>query len=148
MDPRVVSRSLAVTAITMLLVCMAALVGCGEDKSESIVFQFRMYADVSGLEDFRVVTNDPDTIAIAREQLRLPREERLLHIGGPIAHGNGGFNLNWNWHFKPNLWTFREVSIELCDTGPTLISQNVDYWVNLGACPWGFSVLAEIGPLH
>lgn len=133
------SRLVVVGVITIV-----TLVGCLEESSHSpssgeVTFQFKMIGDGTGLQDFQVATSDPQVIAMTREQLLLPEAERRKHIVGPIGYGNGGVNLHWNWHFIPDSWTLAEESIELCDTGPILISQDVEYWVNApnGACPWG-----------
>lgn len=138
-------RGLIVAGVVAILI----LSGCrSEDSpsSEEVTFHFKMAGDITGLEDFRAVTSDPQTIAMAREQLALQGTEPRKHIVGSIGHGDGGFNLNWNWHFLRDSWTLAEASIELCDTGPVLISQCVECWVNVrgAACPWGSYVAYEV----
>lgn len=141
--------------VTVSIVAAASLAttGCGGDDNapingdpQSATFHFKMIGDTEGLEDFRAVTSDQAVIAIARDQLSKPEGERIRHIVGGVDYGNGGFNLHWNWHFIPDSWTLAEVSIELCDTGPILISQCVQCWVEArgGACPWGSYVAYEV----
>lgn len=151
MDPAHGSRLSACRLVVVAVITTLSLVGClAEDSqspnSEEVTFHFKMIGDGIGLEDFRAVTSDPEVIAMAREQIALPETEPRKHLAGSIGHGDGGFNLNWNWHFIRNSWTLAEVSIELCDTGPILISQCVECWVNArgGACPWGSYVAYEV----
>lgn len=121
--------------VALLLGWTAFCVSCGGSSQsgaplERILFHFKMLSDVSGIADFRATTNDPEVIAAARAQLALPAQDRALFINGPIERGNGGHNLEWNWHFLPDQWSLVEVSIELCDGNAVLVSQSVDYWVD------------------
>jgi hypothetical protein len=113
---------------------------------EGITFHFRMVGDATGMQDFRAITNDPVVIAEARTQLTLPFQERQLFIIGEIDRGNGGHNLDWNWHFLPDQWSLAEFAIELCDGNAVLVSQAIDYWVDTVGqfCPWGARVTEEI----
>jgi len=133
----------------VLLSCAAFLTACdggGSAPPERVTFHFRMVEDATGLQDFRAITSDPAVVAEARAQLSLPFEERRLFIIGEIDRGNGGHNLEWNWHFLPDRWSFAEVAIELCDGNAVLVSQAVDYWVDTVGqfCPWGARVGEEI----
>ena len=58
--------------------------------------------------------------------------------------GNGGSNLAWRWHFAD--FTLVEAAIELCDGTPTLVEENLEYWLNtVGSfCPWAPYVYAEV----
>jgi hypothetical protein len=106
-----------------------------------------MHGDVSGLQDFRAVTEDPEMLAAARAELRKPVHERNRFISGAIERGSGGHNLVWRWHFVPDGWQLTEAAIELCDGNAVLVDQAVDYWVDVvgSFCPWGSYVAAEIG---
>ena len=139
------------------IVCMVALAstitlfsGCGSDDShpdnKDRMFLFGMKNDTEGKENFVAVTSDNTVIAALDRQLAKPVDERNLHINGKIAHGNGGHNLAWGWHFIPNQWSLAEVSIELCDGNPSLVEQDIDYWVGTVGrfCPWSSYVKSEI----
>ena len=136
------------SAVLATLICIAFTASCGGGSTppERVTFHFRMEGDATGQQDFRAITNDPAVIAEARAQLALPMHERQLFIIGEIDRGNGGHNLDWNWHFLPDRWSFAEVSIELCDGNAVLVSQAVDYWVDTVGqfCPWGARVTDEI----
>lgn len=129
------------------------LAGCGggaeatpPDDDSPVVFHFKM----RGLpgQDFRAVIQDREVKARARDQLRLPVSRRTLHVVGAIAATNGGYNLNWNWHFRGGV-QLAEVSIEVCDASPLLIEQDLAFYVSQpsGVCPWASYVYAEVGPL-
>ena len=134
--------------VALMALC---LVGCNKpndnNAATTTTFHFKMRGDSLGLEDFRAATKDQNVIAYARGQLAMPEADRQLHIAGPVDYGNGGLNLDWNWHFIADSWELVEVSVELCDTGPVLISQCVECWVSApdpGACPWGSYVAYEV----
>lgn len=120
------------------------------DSSSGVVFHFKMHGEVSGVQDFRAVTEDPEMLAAARAELSKPIHERNRFIGGAIERGRGGHNLAWRWHFVPDGWRLTEVAIELCDGNAALVDQAVDYWVDVvgSFCPWGSYVAAEIGPAN
>jgi hypothetical protein len=133
------------------------LAGCGDSTLDlppvggepgQVTFQFKMHGDVSGVQDFRAATSDPDVLATVREQLQLSEDERHLFIIGPIARGDGGDNPPWHWHFVPGQWTLTEFAIELCDGNAVLVDQDVDYWVDTVGqfCPWNSYVAAEVPP--
>lgn len=114
-----------------------------------VVFNFRMIGDGTELQDFLAATNDMETIGLARRQLSLPASSRNLHIDGAIDRGNGGYNLDWSWHFVPGAWKLTEVSVPVCDGNAVLVEQAVQYWVEeIGRfCPAGSYVESQIGSL-
>jgi hypothetical protein len=135
-----------------LLVAWVLLAGCDDSSDPSmddapgtVKFLFKMHGDVTGEQDFKAVTSDEEVIAMVRDQLLLPENERNLFIIGPIDRGNDGHNLDWNWHFVPDQWTLTEFAIELCDGNAVLVSQDVDYWVDTVGqfCPWGSYAASE-----
>jgi hypothetical protein len=137
------------------LVCLLTSCGGSGDDPESlagvpsghVLFHFKMISDGGELEDFRAATDDPEVIAEARLQLITPIQERTLFVAGAIDRGNGGHNLNWNWHFIPSEWAWTEAVIEICDSSPLLIEQAIDYWVDAVGqlCVPGSYVAEEIG---
>jgi hypothetical protein len=89
-------------------------------------FRFGMRGDTTGSEDFISVTRHKELIASARQQILSPIPERTLHIHGVVSSGNGGHNLDWNWHFMPSSWDLVEESTEVCDTSPSAIGALLD----------------------
>jgi hypothetical protein len=138
----------------ILLLPLTLFAGCDDmsfgsppmdDSPGEVTFLFKMHGDVTGGQDFRAVTDDAEVIAMVRDQLQLPENERNLFIIGPIDRGNDGHNFDWNWHFVPAEWELTEFAIELCDGNAVLVSQDVDYWVDTVGqfCPWGSYVARE-----
>ena len=97
-------------------------------------------------DSFIACASDSNIIATVEAELALPIESRYKHINGKIAKGNGGHNLNWDWHFIPNQWRLAELSVEVCDGWASDVQQNLDYWVNnVGFfCPWASYVRQEV----
>lgn len=129
------------------------LAGCGgggteparEDDDAPVLFHFKM----RGLpdQDFRAIIANKDAKAKARAQLALPEAQRNLFATGLLGRTNGGYNLNWSWHFEGGVGLI-EASIELCDASPRLIEEHLDLYISqpYGVCPWGSYVYAELGP--
>lgn len=100
-------------------------------------------ADVEG-ERFNLRATDPETISQLVENYV---GNNSMHVTGKLARGDGGFNSPWPWHLEPDSVRMAEVSIELCDGRPSLIEEDLDYWIGtVGSyCPWGSSIV-EIPP--
>jgi len=128
-------------ALVLLLLPFSA---CGDAGGGAVVspgtgtflFGVRGIPDAEG--QFVAVTSDPGVLAKLASELALPATQRLLHIQGPIALGNGGHNLSWGWHFLPGQWDIVEASTEVCDGTPRLVESDLTYWIKeVGAfCPW------------
>jgi hypothetical protein len=136
---------------------MAAVSGCGSDRgaangpgNNDRTFLFGMKSDSEGKEDFVAVTSNSAVIADVVSQLARPVEDRTRHINGRIERGNGGHNLGWSWHFTPDEWALTAESVELCDGTPTLVEQDLAYWVDIvgSFCPWDSYVKSEITTLQ
>ena len=128
------------------LVVSAVLASCGggDDKDSSgVVFVFRLHGFPAS-QEFRARTKSPEVIAQARRQLKLPVEERRMFAIGSIDAGNGGYNLDWRWHFTD--FALAEIAIELCDGTPALLEDDLDYWLDTvkSFCPWASYVHAEL----
>jgi hypothetical protein len=133
-------RLLCLLAAACIAACDDSSLGLPiADDPDAVTFLFKMHGDVSGVQDFRAVTSDPEVIDMVRAELLLSENERHLFIIGPIDRGDGGHNQSWNWHFLPDQWTLTEFAIELCDGNAELVNQDVDYWVDTVGqfCPWG-----------
>ncbi len=111
-------------------------------------FQFGMIDDTTGSEDFIAVTTDDEIITLAREQLLLSVSERTCHIHGIVTYGNGGHNLDWQWHFLPSEWQLPEMSVEVCDTNPRAVrawlESMPDTITSILICPLSSYVKAEV----
>lgn len=83
-------------------------------------------------------------IAAARAQLALPVADRRQFPAGPIAAGNGSFNLNWGWHFTDV--SLVEAAVEVCDGTPSMVQANLNYWLTTvrNFCPWAAYVDTEV----
>jgi len=96
--------------------------------------------------NFVAVSFASATVSQLAAQLALPEDERGMHLNGPLGRGDGGHNLEWNWHFLPGEWALAEASIELCDGNPQYISENLDYYIDTVGryCPWGAHVIKQL----
>ncbi len=95
--------------------------------------------DVVG-ERFSVRVTDAETTRLLVENYE---HKNSMHITGKLARGDGGFNNPWPWHLEPDSVRMAEVSIELCDGRPSLIEEDLDYWIEtVGSyCPWSSSIV-------
>jgi pimeloyl-ACP methyl ester carboxylesterase len=95
--------------------------------------------DVVG-ERFSVRATDGET---KRLMVQNYEGKNSMHITGKLAQGDGGFNSPWPWHLEPDSVRMAEVSIELCDGRPSLIEEDLDYWIEtVGSyCPWSSDVI-------
>jgi hypothetical protein len=132
-------RPLAFAAVLVLLT------SCGGSDSEPRArdYVFRLHGFPAS-QEFRARTDSAEVIAQARQQLTLPVAERRLFAIGPIRAGNGGYNLAWQWHFAD--FALAEMAIELCDGTPTLLEEDIEYWLGTvkSFCPWASYVHAEL----
>jgi pimeloyl-ACP methyl ester carboxylesterase len=99
--------------------------------------------DVAG-ERFNVRVTDSEAIRLLVENYE---GKNSMHVVGKLARGDGGFNSPWPWHLEPDSVGMAEVSIELCDGRPSLIEEDLEYWIEtVGSyCPWSSSIV-EIPP--
>ena len=113
------------------------VVGMTKTTSETFV------VEVAG-ERFNIRATDPETIRLLVENYE---GKNSMHITGELARGDGGFNSPWPWHLEPDSVRMAEVSIELCDGRPSLIEEDLVYWIDtVGSyCPWSSSIV-EIPP--
>jgi hypothetical protein len=63
---------------------------------------------------------------------------RILRGPGQASH-----NQPWSWHLDPEQIEMAEVTIELCDGVPSLVEEEVDYWVDTVGyyCPWSAELI-------
>ncbi len=134
------------STLAMALAIMCA--GCGGGSGDpgdanGATFEFRLRG-APATEVFRVHTRTAAVIAQTREQLAKPVAERNLFPIGPLAQGNGGYNLNWGWHYTD--YTLAEMAIELCDGTPSYVQAHLADWLVTvkSYCPWSAYVVAEV----
>jgi hypothetical protein len=67
-------------------------------------------------------------------------------VNGDIVAGDGGYNQPWSWHMVPSTVHTADASIELCDGRPSLIEDDLSYWLETVGrfCPWGAKVVERI----
>lgn len=142
----ILKKTLYLTAILLLGIFTA----CSTNNDEDNNAHYYEFTHQSDDINYRIVakTSDPDVIAKVEQELSIPFEERNMHINGPIARGNPGYNSNWSWHFVESQWSLAEVSTEVCDGRPSFVEENLDYWVDqVGRfCPLGARVVEEVNP--
>jgi hypothetical protein len=136
--------------IPILIYIACLFVSCSKENNTapvppsdtSVIFLFAMRGNGSGDETFAAKTTDTMIINKVLTQLDLPPEKRNLHIHGIVVAGDGGYNLNWDWHFIPDKWDIVESSMELCDGDPKFVTRDIlskdsTAWF----CPWASYVL-------
>jgi hypothetical protein len=122
---------LLVVAVLSALAVLLVVRDGARAQPEAVIATF----DVLG-ETFRVRVENADTI----EQVRaLERGESTASIpNGRLLRGDGGVNQPWSWHLDPNDIEMAEFAIELCDGTPSMVEEDLDYWVDTVGryCPW------------
>ncbi|MGI0038002.1 MAG: hypothetical protein ACRD99_06565 [Nitrososphaera sp.] len=95
--------------------------------------------DVSG-EKFTVRASDSTTISQLTDNYN---GKNSMHVTGKLARGDGGFNQPWGWHLDPATVRMADVSIELCDGRPSMVQEDLEYWLGtVGSfCPWSSKVV-------
>lgn len=130
-----------------ILLLSLLLTGCGlfNSNDDERYYEFT-HQDEEIDYSFTVKTSDPNVIEKAENQLKIPFEQRTLHINGDIERGTEDYNSNWSWHFVPDRWDLVEISVEVCDGRPQMVEDDLDYWVDQVGyfCPWSARVLKEV----
>jgi len=62
---------------------------------------------------------------------------------GRIVDGPVFYNQPWSWHIDPEDIHMADITIELCDGTPSMVEENLDYWLNsVGRfCPWDARII-------
>ena len=122
-----------------LLALALLITACGGDVAAMRPTPAQEFViEVEG-ERFRLRTTDLTT-ATALDARR--RSGTLGVVAGRIVRGDGGFNTPWSWHLDPASIQVPQVSIELCDGRPSMVQDDLDYWVDTVRmyCPWSARV--------
>lgn len=93
-----------------------------------------------GGEEFTAIVADPEQVQALQARMTAGVEGV---VSGRLVRGNGGFNAPWGWHWDPETVHVADVSIELCDGRPSMVDEDLDYWVDTVGyfCPWGAKVV-------
>ena len=138
MDRGVLAPAVAGLAVGIATIITFALVferdGSNANPSKSLTI------DVVG-ERFTLRATNPETI---QQLIDNYNGKNSFHVTGTVIRGDGGFNSPWSWHLDPGSVRLAEVSIELCDGRPSLVEENLDYWLDTvhNYCPWSSKVVA------
>ncbi|HJU67208.1 MAG TPA: hypothetical protein VJ650_03100 [Gemmatimonadaceae bacterium] len=122
-----------------LLTLALGVTACGGDVASMRPEPAQEFViEVEG-ERFRLRTTNPAT-ATALEARR--RAGTLGVVAGRLVRGDGGFNAPWSWHLDPLSIEVPDASIELCDGRPSMVQNDLDYWVDTvhTYCPWSARV--------
>jgi hypothetical protein len=121
----------------------ALLLGC-DGSSTDPVLEGGLLAtfEVSG-ETFELFTTNPQTIA---DILALDAGTSDASIpNGALRRGAGpsDYNAPWGWHMDPEDVSMAEVTIELCDGRPSMVDEDLDYWIDTVGrfCPWSAQLI-------
>ncbi|MFA4850945.1 MAG: T9SS type A sorting domain-containing protein [Bacteroidales bacterium] len=101
-------------------------------------------------ENFIVKISDTTLYSLAEQDLLLPDSLKQYIIIGFIDSTNGGFNLNWNWHFRTdtNMW-LNSGNYEVCDGLPSYVDSNLTTFIfNTSGmfCPSNARIKSEVFP--
>jgi len=96
--------------------------------------------DVLG-EKFTIYVLDKETIQQATDQMNGLNH---MHPIGTLDSGDGGFNMPWSWHMKPETVRMTDFSTEVCDAEPHMLQDNLTYWVKVvgNYCPWSAKIVS------
>ena len=117
---------------------------CGPSTS-AVTFEF-LHGAGKVPTTFIASTSDPKVVALARQELAKPPQERRLIIIGPIERDASGENRPWHWRFRRSKWHLAEMTMELCDGHPTYVEENLDSWLKspITYCPWAARLSKEV----
>ena len=137
--------SLPAFVAAAILINSSCSYGPSSKASDQLAVRFE-FTHTEYNERFFAETQDAALIEMARRELAKPVDQRTLHIHGALVRGSGGLNEPWGWHFSPDDWLMAEMSMELCDSWPSYIEENLDAWIDeVGSfCPWASRIVREV----
>ena len=98
-----------------------------------------------------VVSGERFVVEVSTEAQAQELDARLASgvqgvINGALLEGDGGYNQPWSWHMDPATVHTADASIELCDGRPSLVEQDLGYWLDTVRqfCPWGAKVVERL----
>lgn len=118
------------TLLSALALLALACSSTGPDVSGRYAFQEESHA-----EGVRLVIQNRDG-RLEADSLFQSGEARW--VSGILRRGDGGFNAPWDWHLDPATISFDQVTIEACQTWPSAVEPDLEYWIGFGrVCFWG-----------
>jgi hypothetical protein len=116
-------------------------------KNQPQFAHFRV-SDGAGSPDFIIRLANPETIMTARDQMKIPVEQRLS-ITGIIVKETSCWNPNWSYHYDPATVNFFELAMEVCDATFAYAEEHLQeaggaFLPGLRLCPWGSFVVEEV----
>lgn len=92
-------------------------------------------------ERYSIFITDENTI---RQVFDVQRGESDARIpSGRIVDGPVFYNQPWSWHIDPQDIHMAELTIELCDGTPSMVEENLEYWLDTVGrfCPWSAEII-------
>ena len=135
------SRSRRPLGALLATAVLAVAAACGDDPTASAR---RVYEVQVELETFRIALADPSRIAEA-EALLASGDHRVVF--GHLAAGDGGHNVTYSWHLRPETVEFVDVSMEACSGRPRSdVESDLPYWLNTMKvyCPWSATIVRRV----
>lgn len=141
MKPRIQETGVRALLVLVSVVSLATLLACGDDPTTPEL-SARYAVDVLG-ETFVVGVTTPDQVQ--QMEARLASGEEGV-ISGELAAGDAGYNEPWSWHMIPSTVETPDVSIEVCDGRPSMVEEDLDYWLETVGrfCPWSATVTERL----
>lgn len=120
---------------------LTTLSACGDDPTTPELLAL-YEVEVVG-ETFVVGVTTPDQVQ--QMETRLASGEEGV-ISGELAAGDAGYNEPWSWHLIPSTVETPDVSIEVCDGRPSMVEEDLDYWLETVGrfCPWSATVTERL----
>lgn len=126
----------------LILTSLLILGACDDDQTTAPEPPAEYQVEVSG-EQF--VVRVTDQAQIDDLEARLASGEPGV-VTGTLEAGDGGFNTAWSWHMVPSTVETADMSIEVCDGRPSMVEENLDYWLDTVGrfCPWSAVVTGRM----
>jgi hypothetical protein len=119
----------------MLFAILFLLSACSTPEAPELKGGVLATFDV-GSERYSIFITNQQTI---EQVYALSRGQSQAAIpSGRVLTGQVSYNKPWHWHIDSQDIAMAEATIELCDGSPSMVEQNIDYWVGTVGrfCPW------------
>jgi len=129
------------SASAMLFAILFFLSACSTPEAPELEGGVLATFDVGG-ERYSIFITNQQTI---EQVYALSRGQSQAAIpSGRVLRGQVSYNKPWHWHIDSQDVAMAEVTIELCDGSPSMVEQNIDYWVGTVGrfCPWSAQLVS------